>query len=146
MTRAIRPMKPDDAPSLGAVDREWGEAAARAFLSRPAAAGLVACGGAPGIDGFIIGQVSGGEAEIVQVTVAAPARGRGIGTALLEAFLSAHAGKACFLEVRRDNTAALALYRGRGFEETGTREGYYRGPDGAVDAVLMRLDTASARD
>ena len=146
MKHAVRPMLPGDARLLAAVDREWGEAAARAFLGRPSASALVACAAGGGIDGFIIGQAAGGEAEIIQITVAGAARRRGVGSALLGAFLAAHAGKACFLEVRRDNAAAMALYRAHGFAPAGRRRGYYRGREGAQDAVLMRLDTGNPRD
>lgn len=40
-----------------------------------------------------------------------------------------------YLEVRRSNTAAVALYRSCGFKEFGLRRGYYSNP--TEDAVLM---------
>ena len=39
------------------------------------------------------------------------------------------------LEVRRDNAAAQALYRSRGFEVVAERRGYY---DDGEDALVMR--------
>ena len=41
--------------------------------------------------------------------------------------------KNLFLEVARDNTAALGLYQSAGFSEIGIRPKYYDG----VDAILM---------
>ena len=139
-------MRSADATSLEAVDPGWGGKAARPLLERPATAGMVARGEEGTIMGFIVGQVSGGETEIIQITVAEPARRRGIGSALLKAFLSDHAGKTCFLEVREDNAAAIAFYQRWGFAPAGIRKDYYRGPDGRVDAVRMRLDTSGAPD
>jgi ribosomal-protein-alanine N-acetyltransferase len=43
-----------------------------------------------------------------------------------------------YLEVRRSNTAALVLYTGFGFIQTGTRKGYY--PDNKEDALILSLD------
>lgn len=68
-------------------------------------------------------------------------RGRGIGTALLDAGLawarSTRAHKV-FLEVWPDNTAALALYRGAGFVEEGRKLRHYRRANGELwDAILM---------
>ena len=146
MSWAIDPMRPADAASLEAVDPEWDEETAVSFLGRPATAGVVARGPGRAVVGFVIGQVAGGEAEIVQITVAGPARGQGIGSALLGAFLAAHAGKACFLEVRKDNAPAIALYRRHGFTPEFVRKDYYRGPEGSADAVVMRLDTPGAPD
>jgi [ribosomal protein S18]-alanine N-acetyltransferase len=41
------------------------------------------------------------------------------------------------LEVRASNAAAIRLYRGAGFLETGNRRAYYRDPE--EDAVLMSV-------
>jgi len=43
-----------------------------------------------------------------------------------------------FLEVRVDNDAARRLYASEGFDEIGTRRGYY--DNGRVDAVVMRRE------
>ena len=91
--------------------------------------------------GFIIGWCVTGEAEIIQISVAPACRRRGIGAMLLEAFLQSHARAGCHLEVRADNTAALALYERFGFVPYSRRQGYYADTDGRSDAVLMRLDT-----
>ena len=146
MSWAIEPMRPADAASLEAVDPEWDEETTRSLLESPAIAGVVARGPGSTVVGFVVGQVAGGEVEIVQITVEESARGQGVGSALLGAFLAAHAGKACFLEVRKDNAPAIALYRRHGFTPEFVRKNYYRGPEGSADAVVMRLDTPDAPD
>lgn len=99
-------------------------------------------------DGFLIGRALAGEAELLTLAVAPPARRRGIGATLLAAFLdraaAAGAGRA-FLEVAADNAAARALYARAGFAEAGRRPGYYRRPDGgATDALVLARALASA--
>lgn len=69
-------------------------------------------------------------------------RGRGLGAALLDAALEhgrAHPElRKISLAVFADNTAAVGLYRSRGFVEEGRRVGEYLEPDGrARDDLLM---------
>ena len=88
--------------------------------------------------GFAVGKVVAGIGEIENVVVADEWRGRGVGGDLCEAVVEWARGMgagAMELEVREGNVAGRALYRRLGFEETGRRKGYYRGP--AEDAVLM---------
>jgi RimJ/RimL family protein N-acetyltransferase len=75
--------------------------------------------------------------------LAPPWRGRGLGTALLDAGLAwavnAGAHKAA-LEVWPHNEAALALYRKAGFVEEGRKRRHYRRANGEIwDAILMGL-------
>jgi ribosomal-protein-alanine N-acetyltransferase len=75
------------------------------------------------------------ELEVWMVAVSPSARRRGGGSALVEAALEAarSAGLAeVHLEVRRDNEAALALYRRHGFLAVGRRPRYYEGGEAAV--------------
>lgn len=78
------------------------------------------------------------ESEVHTIGVDPDARRRGIGRALLSELLGVadRWGGPVFLEVRTDNDAAIALYRGEGFEIVGTRKRYYQ-PSGA-DAYTMR--------
>jgi ribosomal-protein-alanine N-acetyltransferase len=74
-------------------------------------------------------------------------RGRGIGSALLEALLAEAGRRGCtevFLEVRTDNNRAQQLYRRHEFTEIGIRRGYYQ-PSGA-DALVMRRSLAGHLD
>jgi ribosomal-protein-alanine N-acetyltransferase len=93
-------------------------------------------------DGFIVIRTVAGEAEILTLAVAPPARRRGLGRALVDAAadIAARAGaEAMFLEVAADNTAALALYASAGFVPVGRRAGYYRRAGSpAMDALVLR--------
>ena len=83
----------------------------------------------------------GGDADVLTIAVAAPARGEGTGAALLDRMVATAAlrrVRRVFLEVRADNPVAQHLYASRGFAPVGRRSRYYQ-PDG-VDAVVMRLD------
>ena len=93
-------------------------------------------------DGFVMARAAGGEAEILTLAVAPAARGRGLGRALLQTAINraqAMGAKTMFLEVGADNPHALALYAGLGFAKVGTRKGYYAGPSGGTDALVLRL-------
>ncbi len=96
-------------------------------------------------DGTIVGYagllVSGEQADVLTLAVAADRWGRGIGSGLLEALLAEAARRgatAVFLEVRAGNARAQRLYSRYGFAEVGIRKGYYQ-PSGA-DALVMRRD------
>lgn len=83
-------------------------------------------------------------AEVLTVGVVPAARRHGIARLLLTRLLDEarrRGAREVFLEVRVDNTAALALYDREGFARVGRRRGYY--DHGRVDAVVMRraLDT-----
>lgn len=81
------------------------------------------------------------EAEILLLGVDPAHRRRGVGGALLRACTRAWQAEGvqqAHLEVRRDNTAALALYMRAGFDAVGVRPRYYRAADGGVDAICMR--------
>ncbi|WP_405167181.1 ribosomal protein S18-alanine N-acetyltransferase [Nocardia sp. NBC_01499] len=84
------------------------------------------------------------EAEVHTIGVDPAFLRGGIGTLLLEALLD-EAGKRggpVFLEVRTDNTPAIALYAKHGFHIIGLRKNYYH-PSGA-DAYTMRRPALSA--
>ena len=82
-----------------------------------------------------------GEADVLTIAVDEPARGSGVGRALLEHLIgvaAARGARRLFLEVRDDNPVAEGLYRSRGFRRVGRRPHYYQPDD--VDALVMRLD------
>lgn len=86
--------------------------------------------------GYLIASVIAGEGEILRVATVPEKRRQGIGHALLSAFLcGTEEPERVFLEVRSENTAALALYRAFGFSVCGRRKNYYRNP--VDDAVCM---------
>ena len=78
------------------------------------------------------------EGQITNVAVDPESRRRGYGRAVMNALLGyakEHGILTVTLEVRASNEAALALYRGLGFEECGRRPHFYRLP--TEDAVLL---------
>ncbi len=91
--------------------------------------------------GFALARVIADEAELLTLAVDPVARRQGLGRRLLAEFeeTAQERGAArVFLEVSADNAAALALYTGTGYSESGRRRGYYRSPDGRrIDAILM---------
>lgn len=96
-------------------------------------------------DGFVLARATGGEAEILTLAVTPPARGRGLGRALLQAVITraaAMGATSLFLEVGTDNPSALALYAGQGFAKVGTRKAYYNGRDALVLRLSLPADFA----
>lgn len=92
-------------------------------------------------EGFALGRVVAGEAELIMLVVDPAQRRRGLGRGLLAAFEArAHEADATtfFLEVAEDNIGARALYRAHGWQEIGRRKSYYARHDlPAVDAICM---------
>lgn len=84
------------------------------------------------------------EAELHSLAVLPGKRRRGLGAALLKSALSAARKRGAtemFLEVRRSNQAAIALYERAGFAALSVRRGYYSHP--REDALVMRKRIAS---
>src|SRR5690606_499796 len=130
----------------GAFDRPWSVETLAGLLAEPAVSGLAALADdAPA--GFVLWQVMLDEAEVLTVAVDPSRRRRGLGRALTAAtaeLVRRAGGQALFVEVGRDNPAAIALYRGLGFAQVGVRRGYYdRGAAGRADALVMRRDLNS---
>ncbi|MBY0442412.1 MAG: ribosomal protein S18-alanine N-acetyltransferase, partial [Mycobacteriaceae bacterium] len=78
------------------------------------------------------------EYEVHTIGIDPAYQGRGIGRRLLEELLNFAAGGVVYLEVRSDNTKAIALYRSLGFVEVGLRRRYYRAS--GADAYTMRRE------
>ena len=142
----IRPAVPADAVAV--ADLELDNLGADAWSEQLVAAGvngelptvtyLVAeVGGA--VVGHAVASVVADIAELQRIAVDAGHRRAGLATALLEGVLTlARDGGAdrLLLEVREDNTGALAFYAAAGFTEIDRRRRYYR--DGATAVVLLR--------
>lgn len=78
--------------------------------------------------------------ELHRLYVLAPYRGKGVGTQLIEAFLSRPDVKAVpniYLGVRESNTRAQALYRHYGFEVIGEYD-YYVGEYADHEWIMVR--------
>jgi len=92
------------------------------------------------VRGHAVLQVAAGEAELLNLCIAAGHRQRGLGRAFLAHLLAeARAAGAAnlFLEVRASNHAAIALYGAMGLHQVGRRPGYYALPGGREDALVM---------
>jgi ribosomal-protein-alanine N-acetyltransferase len=97
------------------------------------------------VDGSLVGYAGlravGVEGDVQTIAVAAAARGRGIGRALLAELLAEAERRGVqelFLEVRADDPVARGLYESVGFREIGVRPRYYQPED--VDAVVMKRE------
>jgi len=118
---------------------------ARAFadlLTMPGTAGSVVFANAEPI-GLVLWRIAADEAEILTIGILPDRRRSGAGRHLLHAAMdaaSAAGTRRLFLEVAIDNAAAIGLYRALGFTDQGRRRGYYRGPNGAVDALILGRD------
>jgi len=106
----------------------------------PALAALLA---APGTfafhhaDAFVLARSAGGEAEILTLAVAPPARRKGLGRILMQMAGDEAVrlgADVMFLEVGTGNRAALALYGALGFQRVGLRQAYY----GTGDALVLK--------
>jgi ribosomal-protein-alanine N-acetyltransferase len=98
---------------------------------------------ADGVMGYSVLSMGAGEAHVLNLCIEESLRRRGIGRQLLLAVLG-HARdrgiRDAYLEVRRSNRAAIALYQELGFECVGQRRGYYQAHDGREDALVYRLE------
>ena len=93
-----------------------------------------------GIIGYGIISIGAGECHFLKICIAPPHQHRGHGarlvTQLLEIARTAHA-RTALLEVRVSNNAAFRLYDKLGFNEIGTRRGYYPAHGGREDALVL---------
>ena len=90
--------------------------------------------------GFCLWQQVLDEASLLNIAVHPQYQRQGLGRQLVQMMIDnsqAHHAIHLFLEVRRSNQAAIALYEQLGFVEMGIRRQYYRTPQGREDALLM---------
>jgi ribosomal-protein-alanine N-acetyltransferase len=140
----IRPMLGADLPRVMEIENAcfstpWKEPTFRGLMRRTDTDLFVA-----EQDGHILGYAACwtviDQSELGNVAVAAEARGRGIGGALVDTVIARvrerGAGEV-FLEVRESNRSAQSIYRDRGFVVVGRRRSYYAHP--TEDALVMRL-------
>ena len=95
---------------------------------------LCACVG-QALVGSLGAQIIAPEADILSIATHPDYRRKGVARALLSCFFTmAHSADKVFLEVRRSNAAAQALYEAAGFQPFGMRKSYYEKP--VEDAIL----------
>ena len=145
MNASLRGAGPGDLELFAALEAEvfaedpWTPYMIAEELSSPASRYLIATDESGDVAGYGGVKVGGDQADVMTIGVRAHARGRGIGSALLDALLewSREAGaREVFLDVRPSNKGAIGLYESRGFVEIGRRPRYFRNP--VEEAVEMR--------
>ena len=100
--------------------------------------------GSHALAGYICRWLVGDEVHILNLAVHPNYRERRLGRTLVELVLDEaeqHHARLITLEVRRENTAATALYRSLGFSERGVRRNYY---GSGHDALIMSRTRADA--
>jgi [ribosomal protein S18]-alanine N-acetyltransferase len=148
----VEPVGPEDADVLAdihadAFARAW---SAEEFAALSADPAVFAFGlrrhslfWPPRLVGFVLARVAADEAEVLTIAVRGTSQGRGLGRALMDETLrKLYRDRivTCFLEVDRDNRAAVSLYQSLGFEIVGERKGYYHRLDGPAGvALVMRV-------
>jgi [ribosomal protein S18]-alanine N-acetyltransferase len=141
---AIRPATDDDLAAILALEEAgfpdpWPLETLATELRFPGSFLLVAAPYRSSALGYASFRTMADEAELLRLSVAPAARRHGLGRLLLAAGfaeLSARRLASCFLEVRADNTPAIALYERVGFRLAGRRNGYFR--DGSDALVYAR--------
>ena len=149
MSIDICTMTADDVPAVAELDQmsftlPWPERSFRfEVTANPAARCYVAK-----VEGRIVGALVAwllvDEVHIATLATHPNFRRQGIAQALLLQVLKRGGQEGAltsFLEVRAGNSAAQALYRKFGYEETGRRPRYYK--DNDEDAILMTLENIS---
>lgn len=108
----------------------------------------VACDKNRKIAGFSMLRLQQDECELLTIVVGKRFRGKKLANALMKAMwqdLYYSPVTKMFLEVDEDNQAANKLYASYGFQQVGTRQGYYPRPDGhTATALVMRADLGYA--
>lgn len=147
MTFTIRKMLLEDIPAVSQIDRmsfslPWPE---QTYHYEVSANRLARCLVAETEDGTVAAMIVSwlvvDELHIATIATHADYRRQGIGAQLLTAALQdgqRMGMRRAFLEVRKGNEAAQAMYRKFGFSVTGIRPKYYR--DNDEDAILMTLE------
>ena len=137
---------PADAETLASLEalafggRSWGGDSVKESFVAPRVTVLLGGENVREPLGFAVWRDLGSEAELLTIGVVAPARGKGLGEALLSGVIRAAQdarAERCFLEVDALNETAAALYKKAGFTPVGERRRYYA--DGG-DAGGMALD------
>lgn len=142
----IKPMKEEDLDAVLAIEEvsfpnPWTRRMFASELKNPVSHAYtlkVPHGNSYRLAAYIVFWVVYGEAHILNLSVHPDYRRQGIGEELLSAALDMMQRSLVyevFLEVRKSNEAAIALYRKLDFKESYEREKYY----GDEDAIVMTL-------
>ena len=138
----VRRAGADDIPAMLRIEQRsnpvpWSRQLFAKELERREGATIVATDGDE-VVGFLACAGQGDAWHILNVTVDPDHRRRGLGGMLVDGIISLLDGRPYdryTLEVRVSNDAAIRLYRGRGFVDSGVRPRYYS--DNREDALIM---------
>lgn len=141
-----RPMQEADVRTVLEIERRayqyhWTEGIFRDCLRVGYGCWVMELNGA--IIGYGVLSLVVGEAHLLNICIAPEWQGKGYGGQLLEHFIELareRSASQMLLEVRPSNTAALGLYRTRGFNEVGLRKAYYPSDKGREDALILAID------
>lgn len=142
----LRRMKYDDLAAILAIEQQvynypWSEGIFKDCFT--AGYRCWVCEDLENILGYCILSLAAGEAHIMNICVDPQEQKQGVGRKMLEHMLDyarLSNSQSIFLEVRPSNAAAIALYDSMGFNEIGTRKGYYPGENGREDALMLAMD------
>ncbi len=140
----LRPATPDDIPQLCEIEiatqiAPW---AAETFdkCFQAESQGWVITQSEDKIIGFILVLLQMGECHILNLCIDPNQQHQGYGTKLLLAALTdakQQGAVIAYLEVRRSNANAIALYQKMGFSKVGERKNYYLTKEGSEDACVF---------
>lgn len=121
----------------------WSAGTFRNLLHRDGAELWVAIEGQhEGLVGYYVLWCVEDQAELANIAVDESARGRRIGSLLLDHALDlarSRGAESMYLEVRVSNATAAAMYEARGFEQIGVRRDYYDRPREDARVLMKRL-------
>lgn len=146
MNNTLRLMTSDDLASVFAIEQvshpsPWPMKGLQESLQNHVAYVLEQDGA---VIGFAFVQRILDEAHLLDIAIAPPHRGMGLGRELLRQLMDdvlVSGVTIWFLEVRVSNITAISLYQSLGYNELSLRRNYYDGPDGKEDALLMACST-----
>jgi ribosomal-protein-alanine N-acetyltransferase len=139
----IRPLAERDLEAIAAIEREIYEFPWTLGNFRDSLAAGYSCwaGHVQGeLAGYAVMMIGAGEAHLLNLSIAAWCQRRGFGREMLAHLMQvarSYGARVLLLEVRPSNHAARALYVEHGFEQVGTRRGYYPARDGREDALIL---------
>lgn len=136
---------PTDLEAILALDarcfaRPWSQASWETEIDRDWVRVWTFQGAAQSLGGYAVCWHLGDDAELLRIAVAPDERNKGRGKELLAHCLACAKQDGCArmcLEVEDGNLAAIALYKALGFEQVGTRPGYYAGKDALLFACSL---------
>lgn len=145
MNVKIRYVTFDDIPEIAVIEKEafsdpWSENSLTSYVGESLSIFLAAEDENGKLVGYIIGESDGRASSVEKIAVAQSARRQGVGTALLNEFISEliRNVESVTLEVRESNTAAQKLYEAFGFKTAGIRKNLYSSPQ--ENGIVMILD------